>query len=98
MKNYGGEHYQKLWKKYGKYVITLAAVIVLGTAGSVGWKEYRIATRESESTRFMAAVQLIESGEQVKGAAALAALAEDAGAGYRALGPVEAGCGTAADR
>ena len=79
------EHYQKLWKKYGKYVITLAAVIVLGTAGSVGWKEYRIATRESESTRFMAAVQLIESGEQVKGAAALAALAEDAGAGYRAL-------------
>ncbi len=79
------EHYQKLWKKYGKYVITLAAVIVLGTAGSVGWKEYRIATRESESTRFMTAVQLIESGEQVKGAAALAALAEDAGAGYRAL-------------
>ena len=79
------EHYEKLWKKYGRYVIALAVVVVLGTAGNVGWKEYTIATRESESARFAAAVQLIESGEPSAGAAALAALADDAGAGYRAL-------------
>ncbi len=79
------ERYQKLWKKYGKYAIAVAVAVVLGTAGSVGWKEYRIATRESESARFIAAVRLIESGEQAEGTAALAALTEDAGAGYRAL-------------
>ena len=79
------EHYKELWKKYGKYVVALAVAVVLGTAGSVGWTEYRTATRESESARFIAAVQLIESGEPGQGAAALAALADDAGAGYRAL-------------
>lgn len=79
------EHYKKLWKKYGKYVVALAVVVVVGTAGNVGWTEYQTATRESESARFIAAVKLIESGEPGQGAAALAALADDAGAGYRAL-------------
>lgn len=79
------EHYEKLWKKYGKYVIVVAAIVVLGTAGSVGWKEYSASQRASESARFEAAVRLIESDEADKGAAALAALADDAGAGYRAL-------------
>ncbi len=79
------EHYKKLWQKYGKYVVALAVVVVLGTAGSVGWKEYRIAARESESARFVAAVQLLESGDPAQGSAALVSLAEDAGAGYRTL-------------
>jgi len=79
------EQYKKLWKKYGKYVAAVAVVVVLGTAGSVGWKEYKIAARESESARFVAAVRLIESGDPAQGSAALAALAEDAGSGYRTL-------------
>ena len=79
------ERYKKLWKNYGKYVLAVAVVVVLGTAGSVGWKEYRIAARESESARFVAAVRLMESGDLAQGSAALAALAEDAGAGYRTL-------------
>ena len=79
------EHYQKLWKKYGKYVIALAVVVVMGTAGSVGWKEYTIAARESESARFAAADELIRAGNTSQGIAAFASLAEDAGAGYRTL-------------
>ncbi len=79
------EQYEKLWKKYGRYVIALAVAVVLGTGASVGWKEYTAAARESESARFVTAVRLIASGEEAKGAAALAALADDAGAGYRAL-------------
>ena len=79
------EQYEKLWKKYGKYAVALAVVVVLGTGASVGWKEYTAAARESESARFATAVQLVASGEEARGAAALAALADDAGAGYRAL-------------
>ncbi len=79
------EQYEKLWKKYGKYVIAFAVVVVLGTGASVGWKEYTAAARQSESARFAAAVRLIASGEEAQGAAALGALADDAGAGYRTL-------------
>lgn len=79
------EQYEKLWKKYGKYVIAFAVVVVLGTGASVGWKEYAAAARQSESARFAAAVRLIASGEEAQGAAALGALADDAGAGYRTL-------------
>lgn len=79
------EQYEKLWKKYGKYVISCAVVVVLGTGASVGWKEYSAAARQSESARFEAAVRLIASDEEAQGAAALGALADDAGAGYRML-------------
>ena len=79
------EQYKRLWKKYGKYVVALAVVVVLGTASSVGWEEYKITAREAESSRFVAAVRLIESGDHAQGSAALGALAEDAGVGYRIL-------------
>lgn len=31
---------EALWKKYGKFIITIALTIVLGTAAGTGWKTY----------------------------------------------------------
>ena len=53
------DHYAKLWRKYGKYVIALAVLIVAGTAGSVAWRDHQRAQRAEESERFAAGMMLI---------------------------------------
>ena len=44
-----------LWRKYGSYVIIACVAVVLGTAGRVGWREYKTAQQAEESSRYVAA-------------------------------------------
>lgn len=76
---------EKLWKKYGKYVILLCVLLVLGTAGRVGWREYALNKRLEDSTRFSAAVELSNAGNLEAAIASFASLAEDGGDGYSVL-------------
>ncbi len=79
------EHYAKLWKLYGKYVIAVALVLIVSVAGYQGWRAYGLKTRAAHGERFAEAMMLAGGG-QVDGAlGAFAGIAADAGGGYAML-------------
>ncbi|URK19208.1 tetratricopeptide repeat protein [Thalassospira sp. GO-4] len=82
------ERTEELWRKYGKYVIGTAAVIVLGVAGREGWKTYEHSTSIENGTRLANAVELANAGEDKQDAAleALDAIIAEGNAGFVALG------------
>ncbi len=82
------ERSEELWRKYGKYVIGAAAVIVLGVAGREGWKTYEHSTSIENGTRLANAVELAQAGDDKQDAAleALDAIIADGNAGFVALG------------
>lgn len=75
----------ELWKRYGNYVAAAAALIVLGTAGVVGWREYRDRQNLAQADRFLKAMEQAESGDADAAKAAFGQLARDGGAGYATL-------------
>ena len=77
------EHYAKLWKRHGKFVITLAVFLVVGVAGYKGWQSYDTNTRQGESKRFAAV--MAANKPEAKSAAAFAKLAEEDSGGYALL-------------
>ncbi len=79
------EHYAKLWKRYGAYVIAAAAALVIGVAGFQAWRSYDIKTRVANSEAYTLAERLIRQGKPDEAAAAFAALAVDARGGYALL-------------
>ncbi|MFV1850319.1 MAG: tetratricopeptide repeat protein [Thalassospira sp.] len=82
------ERSEELWRKYGKYVIGVAAAIVLGVAGREGWKTYETSTSIENGTRLANAVELAQAGEDKQDAAleALDAIIAEGNAGFVALG------------
>lgn len=79
------ERYQKLWERYGIYVLGAAFVLVVAVAGWRGWEWY--ATREASraGARFETALELDAAGKQTEADEILAGLAKDAPRGYRTL-------------
>lgn len=49
------ENYERLWKKYGKAISTIAIILLLGTSIYTYWKRQDIADKEAISYRFTAA-------------------------------------------
>ncbi len=79
------ERYEKLWKKYGNYLIALAALIVAGVAAFQAWQRYDHAQRERVSDQFQQANQLAASGNYVRAETEFSAIAKDAPSGYSNL-------------
>jgi len=79
------DQYQKLWQKYGRYVVVLAVVIVGATAGVVGWREYSLRERQAEGARLAAAIDRARGGDHKGAAAEFAGLARDGAKGYAML-------------
>jgi len=79
----------KLWERYGAYIIGLAVLIVVVTAGVVGWREYRLRELGAEGVRYAAAADLAHSGQDDKAALAFAAIARDGGGGHALLARFE---------
>lgn len=76
------DQFGKLWKQYGGYVIAGVVALVLGTASSVGWRQYKAMQQREDSDRFTAAIALASDGKPAEAADALQALAREAGDGY----------------
>ena len=80
------EDWEKVWKKYGKFVIGGAVGIVLATAAVVGWREYDKSQRMAQGGRFADAVSRVEqAASPAEAADIMAAAADDATAGYATL-------------
>ena len=79
------ERQLELWRKYGKYAVSLALLAVITASAVVGWGNYRQSQRYEQGLKFAAALSL--AGAEKTGAAmtAFAKLAAEAGAGYAAL-------------
>jgi hypothetical protein len=83
------ENFAKLWARYGKYVIALAVLLVLATAGVVQWRQYQQHQREAEGARYVGALNLARQGKDRDAADAFAALARQASGGHATLARLE---------
>ncbi len=83
------ENFAKLWARYGKYVIALAVLLVLATAGVVQWRQYQQHQREAEGARYVGALNLAREGKERDAADAFAALARQAAGGHATLARLE---------
>ncbi|HMN85610.1 MAG TPA: tetratricopeptide repeat protein [Bauldia sp.] len=79
------EQYKKLWDRFGSYVIGLAILIVVATAGYRGWEYWQNQKAETSGDAFVAALRLADEGKHPEALAALDALVADGNGGYPAL-------------
>lgn len=79
------EQFQKIWKRYGTYIVALAALIVVAVAGAKLWEGQRIAASNAAGAEYEAATDLLADGKTEEAAKALQALAADGPKGYAAL-------------
>ncbi len=76
----------KLWQKYGNFVLAVAVVIVVGTAGVVAWRDYERRQAEAGAMKYVTALDQARAQDAgTGGAAALETVVRDAPAGYAAL-------------
>ena len=75
----------ELWRKYGKYAVSLALLAIITASAVVGWRNYQQSQRFELGLKYAAALDL--AGADNTGAAlnAFGKLAAEAGAGYAAL-------------
>jgi hypothetical protein len=79
------EQYKKLWDRYGVYVIALAVIIVVATAGYRGWVYWQEKQAQATGDRFAAALALADAGKHAEAEAALEAIVADGSGGYPTL-------------
>jgi hypothetical protein len=79
-----------LWRKYGSYLIIACVAIVVGTAGRVGWREYKSAQQAEESGRYVLAARMLEKGDSAGAITSFESLAADANTGYGAIARFQA--------
>jgi hypothetical protein len=80
------ENWEILWKKYGKLAVAAAVALVLGTAGTVGWREFDRSQREKAGATFGTVIAAVENTEKPAEAAdMLAAYIPGAPDGYAML-------------
>src|SRR6185312_14041099 len=65
------ERMQQLWKRYGSWVIALAALIVIGAGVFSWWRDHQTKVRAAEGERYAAALQLADQGDAASAAAAM---------------------------
>lgn len=80
------EAWEKVWEKYGKFIIGGAVAIVLVTAGVVGWREFDRSQRMQAGDAFGSVLAQVEnSDDAAKAAQMLAEYRADAPGGYETL-------------
>jgi hypothetical protein len=79
------EQARRLWDRFGPYVIGLAVLIVVGTAGWRGWEYWQQKQAEATGDRFLAALQLSDDGKHAEAMTALEAIVADGSGGYPVL-------------
>jgi hypothetical protein len=79
------EQYKKLWDRFGTYVIGLAILIVVATAGWRLWEYWQEREARATGDRFMAALEIAAAGQHDDAIKALEAIAADGSGEYPVL-------------
>jgi hypothetical protein len=83
------ERLEKIWKEYGDYIVAVAALVILAAAAFRLWTFYEARERARTSDRYLAAEQLLASGQTRAAAQSFARLAKDAPRGYDKLSELQ---------
>ena len=84
------ERAEKLWRRYGKYVIVAAVAVVLGIAAYTGWREYRTDQQLEAGARYAVARALAEEGKIGDAEALFTALGAESDTAYGVLARFQA--------
>ncbi|MGH6728461.1 MAG: tetratricopeptide repeat protein [Pseudolabrys sp.] len=84
------ERLQKLWDRYGIYVIALAVLIVAGIGAWRGYEYWQAKKAAAAGAAFETALSLSEEGKHAEAEAAFAKIVTEAPAGYRVLARLRA--------
>lgn len=57
------EQFKKLWARYGKFVIGLAVMVILGVAGMEGWRYFQLKQSQEAGDSFFSAAELAAGGK-----------------------------------
>jgi hypothetical protein len=79
------QQWEKLWKRYGTYLIAGAVAIIAATAAYIGWKNYHQSQLDRTSVEFTRLIDAAQA-DPTNSAEAISAFAAQAPGGYRALG------------
>jgi len=79
------DQFAMLWKKYGKFILAVAAIIIATVAGYKGWESYDISSRGQQGERFAASLRLAQEGNEQAALDALKDFSAEAGTGYQML-------------
>jgi hypothetical protein len=83
------ERLEKIWKEYGDYIVAVAALLILAAAGFRLWTYYEARERARASDQYLAAEQLLESGQSRAAAQTFARLAQNGPGGYAKLSQLQ---------
>jgi hypothetical protein len=79
------ERLEKLWQRYGTYIIAAAVLIVAAVGGWRAYEYYQAKQSAESGAAFEAAMSLVEAGKHQEAAEAFAKVAKDGTSGYRTL-------------
>ncbi len=79
------EQAKRLWRRFGPYVLLVAVLIVVATAGWRGWLYWREQQAAATGDRFVAALALAEGGKREEALKALQDLQASGTGGYPVL-------------
>jgi hypothetical protein len=79
------EQARRLWDRLGPYVLGVAVLIVLATAGYKGWTYWQEKQAAATGDRFLAALQLAKDGKHSEAAKAFGEIATNGSGGYPTL-------------
>jgi hypothetical protein len=83
------DQYLKLWKQYGRFLIGAAVGVIVATAAWQGYAAWERSRNESYSERFIAALQMLNSGQPGAAITTLETLEKDAHDGYATLAKLQ---------
>jgi hypothetical protein len=78
----------KLWSKYGRYLLALAAAALVIAGAVVAWRQHQLAERLAQSTRYAQALALAREGKEADAARIFGVIAQEGG-GYAVLARLE---------
>lgn len=76
------DQFRGAWKRYGRFVIGLAVLIVVATAGERVYSAWQASRASASGDQFLAATDLAKANKQDDALAALATLEKDGFASY----------------
>jgi hypothetical protein len=84
------ERWELLWKRYGNYVIAVAAAIIVGVGGYQAWEVYDLNRRNAASDSFNGALLAAQGGNLIQAETDFAAITADGPGGYALLSEFQA--------
>ena len=79
------ERFERLWKRYGKFIVGAAVAVVLIVGCYKAWEHYSLKQKEESSMQYWSAIQLLNDGKKEDAAALFGSLVKNGTSGYRIL-------------